>query len=152
MKVEESRLPPGYEAWAWSRRRNLKVRLETGAAYSLPGAEPDTLLVLAGSSAKLAASPELAGAVESVGAFSSRLAAGRGGPRLLLDLPTDAQVEAGLWSASGRRLAVIQSGRLGSGRHAIAIPGSKAARQIVIVRLSVRGPGWRENRVHRVAW
>jgi hypothetical protein len=150
VKVTESALPSGYEAWAWSRRRNLKVRLETGAAYSLPGDEPDTLLVLAGPAAKLADLPELAKAVEKVAAFSSRAANGRNGPRLLLALPTDAVVEAALWSASGRRLAVIHSGRLGSGQHALAIPRPEASRNFAVIRLTARGPGWREARSHRI--
>ena len=150
VKVKASKLPDGYEAWAWSHRRNLKVRLETGAAYSLPGKEPDTLLVLAGPAAELAGLPELAHAVETVDAFASRTANGRNGPLLLLSLPTDAVVEAGLWSASGRRLAVIHSGRLGSGEHALPVSLPQAARNFAVIRLTAKGAGWREVRTHRI--
>lgn len=150
VSVREARLPLGFEAWAWSRTRNLKLRLDAGAAYSLPGAGSDTLVVFAGPAAKLAGLVELSGAVESVDAFTSGTARDRLGHRLLLNLPTDARVTAELWSMDGRRLELLHSGILGSGQHRIPVPAPLLSREIAIIRLKAQGEGWRESRVHRI--
>ena len=150
--VAESHLPDGFEAWAWSPRRNLKVRLDLNAGYSLPGIGPDTLVILAGPAAKMAILPELARAVESVTDFASGPRSGRQGQDLFLALPSDALVKADLWSLSGRHLARIHMGRLGSGQHRLALPHSTGTRGIALIRLQVRGQGWSADRVHKIAW
>lgn len=149
--VVQCSLPAGFEAWAWSRKRNLKIRLDLDAGYSLPGTDPDTLLIVAGPAAKVAKLPELAGAVESVTLFASRPGFDREGSRLYLALPMDALVKAELWSLSGRHLGSIHSGKLGSGQHRLPIPATRDASGIVLIRLQVRGQGWAVDRVHKVA-
>lgn len=142
------RLPAGFEAWAYSRRRNLKVRVEAATGYSLPGAEADTLWILAGPAAKLASLPELVKAVERVDAFRSGIRPGRQGRGLFLALPSDAWVKAEIWTPAGRRVTTVLDDRLGSGQHFLPVSDDDRMRGARFLRLMVRGEGWTRNQVH----
>lgn len=146
--VTEVRLPAGFAAWAYSARRNLKVSLETGAGYSLPGGDADTLLILAGPAVKLAARPELARAVTGVAAFASSLRRGPQGLSLYLALPSDAQVNAEIRSLSGRLLHTLPGGRLGMGEHHLPVPDSRSLPEKGYLRVRVIGESWRTTKVH----
>ncbi|HLP42495.1 MAG TPA: hypothetical protein VK465_13385, partial [Fibrobacteria bacterium] len=149
VRVVESRMPPGFEAWAWSPSRNFKVRLQRLAAWTVAGPETDTMVVIAGPSAKLASLPELARAVEEIKEFSAGVRMGKGGARLRLALPGEGLVQAELLSLSGRRLATVHSGRLGTGMHDLAVPATGAG--IAILRVRVQGTGWSGERIHKLA-
>jgi hypothetical protein len=146
--VTECRLPPGFQAWAYSARRNLKVSLEAGTGYSLSGEGADTLLILAGPAAKLAARKDLAQAVTGVTAFASGLRRGPQGLHLYLALPENARVRAEIRSLSGRLLHTLPAGRLGMGEHRLPLPEPHALAGMGYLRVQVFGQTWRKTRVH----
>ena len=162
VRVGASTLPPAFEAWAWLPSRNLKVRLEARTGLSIPGNGPDTVHVFAGPAAKLASLPELTRAVEGVAGFEASLRRGSRGLDLRLGLPSDAEVEASLWSPAGRRLARVFSGGLGSGVHALPIDAGRpvsasdgsvgTAAGIAFLRVRAKGQGLDEIRVLKIAW
>jgi hypothetical protein len=96
-------LPPGYSAWAVSARRGIRFPVSSGGSIPLAPGFTDTLEVLAGPSAALAA--RLAGIPLAVGDFRASIAAAPGGGLMLrLRLPRAMDIRWSLWTPSGRAI------------------------------------------------
>ena len=109
--LESWTLPPGYAAWAVSRRRGMRFPLAAAEPERVPASAPgsgipfypgftDSLDILAGPAAELEA--RLAAVPRTVGAFSARVSARAGSMALDLDLPKAAHLRLTLWSLDGR--------------------------------------------------
>ena len=143
-------LPAGYEAWAVSKRRGLKFRLEPGQAMVAPEAM-DTLSVYAGPAEKLSAVGELSRAAARVERFAFSVEKGQDASWLRLELPWSAQVDASVWSLAGKRLASIKAGSLSSGLYRLRLERGADA-QPALLRLRVRtAEGLREHS-RRMIW
>lgn len=143
-------LPQGYEAWAVSRLRGLKFRLDPG--QPLPAPESlDTLSVYAGPAEKLSAVGELARASAHVERFDFSVEKGRDASWLRLELPWAAQVDASIWSLDGRRLASINPGSLNSGLYRLRLDRGADA-QPALLRLRVRSADGLKEHSRRVIW
>jgi hypothetical protein len=115
IKVLEGVLPAGYQAWAVSKARGMKFRLEPGMEMPWSGLAEDTLSIYAGTLAKLSGIAELSRAVTSVETFAFAMERGFGGQTLRVSLPWNAELQAEVWSVSGRLLARSRPGRLNPG-------------------------------------
>jgi hypothetical protein len=139
LRMLENDLPPGFEAWALSLGRRIKIRLQEGMELPIGDAgSADTLIIFAGPAAKLAALDDLNRAAERIDAVAWTLAQGRGGLVLSVTVPQGARIQADLWSPTGRRLAGFVSGRLGAGVHDFPLDRKKEI-GLGLLRLSVSG-------------
>ncbi|MEO6094387.1 MAG: DUF2341 domain-containing protein [Fibrobacteria bacterium] len=150
LAVSAAALPEGVEAWAVSGSRRLKWRLLPGGILPVTG--DDTLAVYAGTPSVLAAIPELRRGREAAGAFAATLRAVGGGLELILDLPSDARLDARLVSPRGQLVAALSDRPLSPGRHALGwrtLGGRGPLLQgIYWLDLRVRGLGWIRHQVH----
>jgi hypothetical protein len=138
LKLAELALPTGYQAWAVSRARGVKFRLEAGAVLPVPADGPDTLSVFAGPTASLRDIGELERAPERISAFAFALERSRGRSFLRLELPWNGQVEASIYALSGRLMYEIRKEGLMSGIYRLPLSGLPA--QSLVLRLRVNGP------------
>lgn len=149
LRVSAAAIPEGMEAWAVSASRRLKWRLLPGS--NLPVTGDDTLAVYAGTPAALAAVPDLRSGREAAGAFASRLRIAEGGLELVVDLPSDARLDARLVSPRGRIVAALSARPLAPGRHALGwrnLGGRGPLPQgMYWLELRVRGSGWSHRQV-----
>jgi hypothetical protein len=99
-RVEGLSLPPGYAAWAWSRKRGLRFPLAKGSGIPLSPGFTDSLDILAGPAAELEA--RLASIPTAVGAFTALASAQAGRIALDFRLPRAARLNMTLWSLDGR--------------------------------------------------
>ncbi len=106
-RIEVLRLPVGYAAWAVSRTRGMRFRLEEGGTLPTQPGLVDSLDVFAGPAAELDA--RLAGVPTSVGTFSAFAMADRGGISLRLRTPRPLWLHWVLISVGGRE---VESGDL----------------------------------------
>ncbi len=65
----------------------------------------------------------------------------RGAARLPLTLDADATVEAAVYDALGRRVAVVSDGPLAAGAHAIPLEAGALAPGVYVVRVVARPAG-----------
>ncbi|MDB5105680.1 MAG: S-layer protein [Fibrobacteres bacterium] len=98
-RVHGLALPPGYAAWAVSRKRGLRFPLAEGSAIPMVPGFTDSLEVLAGPAAELEA--RLAGIPGSIAAFDARIAAAPGSFALHLSLPDASHVRMRVWTLAG---------------------------------------------------
>ncbi|MBW8887869.1 MAG: chitobiase/beta-hexosaminidase C-terminal domain-containing protein [Fibrobacteres bacterium] len=139
LRVKEADLPAGYEAWAVSRARGLKFRLNPGTAIPASSGFTDTLSVFAGTAEALAGIGELARAPESVDALAFALERNHSQAVLRIDLPWIGRVEADVYTLSGRRLAGLNAGPLGPGIYRLPLLiGSHP--ETLFLRLRIAGP------------
>lgn len=155
-RMEEiaSALPQGFQAWAVSPARRMKYRLDGGGGFPVTGT--DTLAIYVGSAAQLAALPDWNLSRESPPDLRQSLRSLGGGLELILSLPAPARVEVRIWSPQGRRLAHLDAGKVGEGRHVwdwsalsgrgAMGPGNRPPAGIFLVEISVQGDGWRFHR------
>jgi len=139
LRVKEADLPAGYEAWAVSRARGLKFRLNPGTALPATSVFTDTLSVFAGTSEALAGIGELTRAPESVDALAFALERNHGQAVVKIDLPWIGRVEADVYTLSGRRLAGLNVGPLAPGIYRLPLLiGSHP--ETLFLRLRIGGP------------
>jgi hypothetical protein len=137
------------EAWAVSPSRRLKWRLLPGGILPVTG--DDTLAVYAGTPSVLAAIPDLRRGREAAGAFASLLHSAGGGLELIMDLPSDARLDARLVSPRGQLAADLADRPLSPGRHVLGwrtLGGKGPLPQgMYWLDVRVRGPGWSRHQV-----
>jgi len=152
MRVLEGRLPAGYEAWAVSKTRGMKFRLEEGATLSLSGSSGDTLIIFAGPLAKLSLVPELSKAVVAVNEFAFTLKRDEMGKYFLnLSLPWNCRVDMSLVSLSGRILFESHPGNLAQGVYRLPL-GISGNPQLAILRVLLRGENLDRQITQKVLW
>ena len=137
IKVMEGTIPNGFQAWAVSKARGMKFRLEPGMEVPWSGLADDTLSIYAGPLAKLSGIAELSSAVSTVETFVFDLERGLHGLNLRVSLPWNAVVEAEIWSVSGRLLARSRPGRLNPGIYRIPMAGGSGS-QTGFLRIRLR--------------
>ncbi|HKP96455.1 MAG TPA: chitobiase/beta-hexosaminidase C-terminal domain-containing protein [Fibrobacteria bacterium] len=156
LRVLETGMPAGYQAWAVSAARGLKFRLEAGTEMPLAEMAGDTLSVHAGPLEKLAAISEFAKAVTSVDRFAFRLEKGPEGRTLRLALPWSAEVTVGVWSPTGCLLASSRPGRMNSGIYRLTLStdrgSGRAGSQIGFLRIRLDGGKGPKEFSQKVAW
>lgn len=151
IKVLEGTLPTGFQAWAVSKARGMKFRLEPGMAMPWSGLAEDTLSIFAGPLAKLAGIPELSRAVATVEAFGFALERTGAGRALRVSLPWNSELQAEVWTVSGRLLAQARPGRLNPGVYSLPMPGGSGS-QIGFLRIRVQGPNGKQEFSQKVRW
>ena len=143
VEVLSTALPEGFEAWAAAPSRRMKYRL--GAEGGFPVQAQDTLEVYVGTSAALAAVPDLRLSLETPGNFRYRIRRVSGGGELTLALPSQATVEIRLWSLRGSRVGWMRRAGLQPGFYAWSLPasftgpGGKLAAGVYLVEMRVEG-------------
>lgn len=155
IRVLAGRLPAGYEAWAVSKARGLKFKLEEGASLALAGQTGDTMTVFAGPLNKLALVPELSKAVVAVEKFAFDLKTdGSGSLSVNLSLPWDCRVDMSLVSVSGRVLSESHPGTLAQGiyRLPFARKGTRGNPQLGILRVVLHGDKIDRQITQKVLW
>jgi hypothetical protein len=143
LKLAEMALPGGYQAWAVSRARNVRFRLETGADVPVPAGGADTLAVYAGPSAALESLGELMRMPEKVAAFAYFLEKSEGKTLLRVDLPFEGRVRASVFDMSGRCLAEIDRDGLIPGIYRLPLLSERPS-QVLVLRLRLTGPAGRQ--------
>jgi hypothetical protein len=145
-RIDAADLPSGYAAWAVSKSRGLKFRLLPGAGIPLGAGSPDSLDVLAGPEALLAA--RLAAIPAAVQSFRLEASARPGGWRLRADLPHAARIAVTLWSLDGRALdrAVLD---LAPGFHDLDRPARLPA-GLAVLRAEWSGDGRKGSLVRKL--
>ena len=151
IKVKESLLPKGYEAWAISRSRGMKFRLEPGQEMRLSGFVRDTLAIYIGPAAKLKAISELSQAVSSVEALKFAWQKNASGIFLRLSLPWNADLQVEIRSTSGRILAYTRFGRLNPGNYNLPLPGGNGS-QPAFVTIRLRSEKGSEDISQKILW
>ncbi len=116
LRVIKSALPPGYEAWAFSRVRNLKFPLTQGNEISVPGDISDTLDVVAGPREKVAGLGDFKN-FSPLENFGLTVHPMHGDFHVRLEIPGQSRVRLSVWDIRGRRLGLLQAGRLAEGRY-----------------------------------
>ncbi len=139
VKLAEMALPAGYEAWAVSRVRGVRFRLEAGAEVPVPEHGTDTLAVYAGPSASLETIGELMRVPENVAAFAYFLEKADGKTLLRVDLPWAGRLRASVFDMSGRCLAEIRKDGLIPGIYRLPLFTGTAS-QALVLRLRLTGP------------
>ena len=152
MRVLEGTLPTGYQAWAVSHTRGMKFRLEEGANLPMAGGINDTLSILVGPLAKLAALQELSKASLTVEDLALRLETDATGRQILtLALPWNCEVEISLWSISGSKLTSVHPGELGQGIYRFPLVAGKNS-QVRLLSLKLHGNNVNRQITQKVMW
>jgi hypothetical protein len=137
-KMAEMALPGGYEAWAISRARGVKFRLEAGATLPVPSDATDTLSIFAGPAASLADIGELGRTPDRISAFAFAVEKSRGQTILRLELPWKGRVEASVFTFSGRSMYEFRKDGVLPGVY--RIPLAALPSQRLLLRLRLSGP------------
>jgi hypothetical protein len=151
IKVMEGALPAGFQAWAVSKARGMKFRLEPGMEMPWSGLAEDTLSIYAGPLAKLAGIPELSRAVTAVEAFGFAMERAADGMSLRVSLPWNSDLQAEIWSVSGRLLAQSRPGRLNPGVYRLPMAGGSGS-QTGFLRIRLQGENGRQDFSRKVLW
>lgn len=138
-RVSRISLPPGYQAWAISRTRGVKFRLESGNPLPLASAGPDTLDIFAGSPEALAKLADFSAIPERISDFAYSLEKNRGETALRLELPWPGSVQAEVGTVTGRRLFRTRSNGLLPGVYRWRLFSGEPA-QILVLRIRYAGP------------
>lgn len=140
LRVGQADLPPGFEAWAVSRARGLKIRLGPGTSVPVAPGFSDTLSIFAGTAEALAGIGELAHTPEGVQAVAYALERSRGQAVLRIDLPWNGRVEADVWTVAGRHVTGLRTGELVPGIYRLPLPSGVRAGALLL-RLRIQGAG-----------
>jgi hypothetical protein len=132
-------LPGGYQAWAVSRARGVRFRLEAGAEVPVPGNANDTLAVYAGPASSLENLGELMRIPEKIAAFGYFLEKSQGKTLLRVELPWSGRLSASVYDMSGRCLAEINRDGLIPGIYRLPLLSGSPS-QALVLRLRLAGP------------
>ncbi|MDB5051401.1 MAG: hypothetical protein JWO30_4472 [Fibrobacteres bacterium] len=99
-RVESMALPGGYSAWAVSRSRGIRMRLDQAGGFPVYPGFADTLDIVAGPAAMVESG--LAAVPSSIAAFDVSLSPVPGGFNVLLRLPSSYRIAWRLFSTEGR--------------------------------------------------
>ncbi len=116
LRVTHARLPEGFEAWAFSRSRNMKFPLASGSGVGLSGLPLDTLDIVAGPTAKMA---KLGGGhgITRFDEIHLGVMPLEGDFQVRLQIPGISRVRLTVWNLQGSRLGEINPGRLAEGNY-----------------------------------
>ncbi len=116
IRITKAILPGGYEAWAFSRSRNMKFPLPDGATVSLSGLSRDTLEILAGPAAKMAGIADFRNLTRLEKLNLSAIPMD-GDFQVSLQIPGLSRIRLSVWNLQGQRLGELNPGRLAEGRY-----------------------------------